>query len=551
MPRRLAVCVFFPTFAPAMMTKDEIISNLMEQLKAANRQIAAQSAHIADITARLNEALARLESIEESVKKKDETIRKEKNRNKGMSKLLEKENERQKPPKPEITEEELRIIEEARAIQRKMRGNNGVRRDSHLEVKVEYHDLYPDDPDFDPGKARPLEETGEDGLPKYRESVRYTFTPGFFTKHVYRMHTFTQDGRVFEPKTPPSVFLNSNYDSSFVAGLMQLRYMYAMPVERIVHYFGDMGFNLNKKTAGFLLRRAAETFARFYAAIRQTVLGEDYIAADETYFKILVPEKNSKGKGVRKGYFWVIVAVNAGLLYVVYEDGSRAGDVIFKEVENYSGTMQSDAASFYKKIEGGDFPDITRIACLQHIKRRFIDCQDYEPDAARMVSLMNLLYHKDHEHRVGADGWTVADHQKWRQEYAPDILAEIRRLLDGILKKPDLLPKSDLADAAGYLDMEWDALMDIFKRGDTNLDNNLVERMNRYFSMSRRSSLFFGSHSGAERAAVLYTLALSAKMNGINFFDYIVDILDKTATWQPNTPLSKYRDLLPDRWAKT
>ena len=72
--------------------------------------------------------------------------------------------------------------------------------------------------------------------------------------------------------------------------------------------------------------------------------------------------------------------------------------------------------------------------------------------------------------------------------------------------------------------------------------------MNRYFSMSRRSSLFFGSHSGAERAAVLYTLALSSKMNGINLFDYIVDILDKTGTWQPNTPLAKYRDLLPDRW---
>ena len=91
-------------------------------------------------------------------------------------------------------------------------------------------------------------------------------------------------------------------------------------------------------------------------------------------------------------------------------------------------------------------------------------------------------------------------------------------LLDEILAKPDLLPKSDLASAAGYLDMEWDAVVDIFKRGDTNLDNNLVERMNRYFSMSRRSSLFFGSHSGAERAAVLYTLALSAKTNHINLF---------------------------------
>jgi len=53
--------------------------------------------------------------------------------------------------------------------------------------------------------------------------------------------------------------------------------------------------------------------------------------------------------------------------------------------------------------------------------------------------------------------------------------------------------------------------------------------MNRYFSMSRRSSLFFGSHKGAERAAVLYTLALSAKMNRLNLFGYLVDILDRTA----------------------
>jgi hypothetical protein len=67
-------------------------------------------------------------------------------------------------------------------------------------------------------------------------------------------------------------------------------------------------------------------------------------------------------------------------------------------------------------------------------------------------------------------------------------------------------------------------------------------------TISRRSSLFFGSHKGAERAAVLYTLALSAKMNHLNLFDYLADILDRTATWQPNTPLEKYRNLLPDCW---
>ena len=93
------------------------------------------------------------------------------------------------------------------------------------------------------------------------------------------------------------------------------------------------------------------------------------------------------------------------------------------------------------------------------------------PDAARMVRLLNRLYQKEHMHKVGEKGWTVEKHQKWRQQYAPGILADIRELLDKILAKPDLLPKSDLASAAGYLDMEWDAVVDIFKLGDANLDN--------------------------------------------------------------------------------
>lgn len=531
------------------MTKDEIIANLMVQLKAANEQIAALTNRVAELTAQVAGLTASLNSAKESAKAKEDTLQKEKRKNKGLSKIIKNEGEQQKPAKPELTDAEKRVLEEAAAVRRKLRGNNGARRDRHLEARVEYHDLYPGDPDFDMAKARPLEKAGEDGAPMYRECVRYVYTPGYFTKHVYRMHTFTQDGRVFEPETPPSAFFNSNYDPSFVAGLMQMRYMYAMPMERIVHYFEDMGFILNKKTASFLMKRAAEVLARFHAAIRQAVLGEDYIAADETYFKILVPVKNTKGKGIRKGYFWVIVAVNSGLLYVVYEDGSRSGEVIYKEVEQYSGTLQSDAASFYKKIEGDAYPDITRIACLQHIKRRFIECQGYDTDSAEMVRLINKLYHEEHKHNVGEEGWTVQDNLKWRQQYAPPILAEIRSHLEKMLARNDLLPKSDLAEAVRYFDMEWHAAADIFKRGDTRLDNNLVERMNRYFSMSRRSSLFFGSHKGAERAAVLYTLALSAKMHGINLFNYIVDIIEKTATWQPNTPLDKYRDLLPDRWS--
>ena len=59
-----------------------------------------------------------------------------------------------------------------------------------------------------------------------------------------------------------------------------------------------------------------------------------------------------------------------------------------------------------------------------------------------------------------------------------------------------ILPKTEKYDAVHYMLGEWDALMNIFKRGDYHLDNNDIERLNRYISLSRRNSLFFGSHKG-------------------------------------------------------
>ena len=57
-----------------------------------------------------------------------------------------------------------------------------------------------------------------------------------------------------------------------------------------------------------------------------------------------------------------------------------------------------------------------------------------------------------------------------------------------------------------------------------------------------------GSHKGAERGAILYTIALTCRMNKVNLFEYLTDVINRTAEWQPNTPLEKYRQLLPDRW---
>ena len=145
-------------------------------------------------------------------------------------------------------------------------------------------------------------------------------------------------------------------------------------------------------------------------------------------------------------------------------------------------------------------------------------------EEGEMVKLINKLYHEEHKHKIGEK--TVG---RWRTTLNGDNNTPRHTGRDKGQARWDTeqarpASRQQTVEAANYFNNRMEAVVDIFKRGDTALDNNLVERMNRYFSMSRRSSLFFGSHKGAERAAMLYTLALSAKMNHLNLFDYLADI---------------------------
>ena len=93
----------------------------------------------------------------------------------------------------------------------------------------------------------------------------------------------------------------------------------------------------------------------------------------------------------------------------------------------------------------------------------------------------------------------------------------IRKKLERMAADKRLLPKAEKYEAVHYMVNEWDGLINIFTRGDYHLDNNLVERLNRYISLSWRNSLFFGSHTGVRRTAMFYSLACSCRLQGVNF----------------------------------
>ncbi len=154
-------------------------------------------------------------------------------------------------------------------------------------------DVYPDDPAFDSQIASHI---------GFDEVVRYELIPMKFRKVIYHVHKYSQRGVLMEGKTPIAPFLNSNYDGSFIAGISHLRFMYSMPVERIVKYFGENGFDMPKQTAHGLLAKTENLFEKLNDALKMAVKTDTYGCADETYHKVLVKKKNKDGREIKNGY---------------------------------------------------------------------------------------------------------------------------------------------------------------------------------------------------------------------------------------------------------
>ena len=487
------------------------VAFLQDQLKEANDRLG-------EANRKVDELLRKVSSLEELLVLKKAEERKQHNIIKGLTKIQQNKSEKQAPQVVSDTE----VISKAEPKPRE-KTNYGARRKEHYEVEVEEEDVDPADPRFDELKARLIDT---------HDVVRYILIPMRFIKRVYHVHVYTQDGAVMEGKAPVTPLLGSNYDGSFIAGIAQLRYIYSMPVERIVKYFTENGFDMDKGTAHGLLRKTEAIFENLYKAMGAAVKEDDYLAGDETYHSVLVGQKNKDGKGIKKGYVWSVTAVHMGLVYYFYDDGSRSEKVILNYIGDYGGTFQSDGFSPYRKMA----KRLTRLACLQHVKRKFLDCEGDE-GAQGIVGLINELYQEEHRYEIGKNGWTAEKNLRWRKKYAPVILKKIRTKLDRMAADPEMLPKSDRHTAVHYMLNEWDAIENIFTRGDYHLDNNTVERLNRYISLSRRNSLFFGSHKGAQRAAMFYSLACSCRLNKVNFFEYISDVINRTALMQPNTDI--------------
>jgi hypothetical protein len=224
---------------------------------------------------------------------------------------------------------------------------------------------------------------------------------------------------------------------------------------------------------------------------------------------------------------------------VVYEfTTDRKQEHPLKFLANYKGKIQADAYAGYDKLflPGSDREEL---GCWAHARRHVYDARDTDPQRASVaLGYIRMLYQVE----WAAAGFSRGDRAVLRREKSTPILKEFRAWLDRESLK--LLPQSPMAQAFGYIIGQWQALTRYVDVGEASIDNNAMEQRLRGPVMGRRNYLFVGSEAGGHWAAVCYSIIESCRLNGVEPYRYLKDVLRRVWTH----PQSRIEELMPRLW---
>lgn len=268
-----------------------------------------------------------------------------------------------------------------------------------------------------------------------------------------------------------------------------------------------------------------------YDHIGKRIGTKKYVQADES--PVRVQDRSKKGK-THQGYFWVYNSPLDTDIYFDYrKTRSRAGPE--SVLADFSGWLQSDGYAVYDGI--GKREDIETVHCMAHARRYFDKALKNDDRSSDMMKMIQKLY--DIERNAREDLLDHEQRQQLRQKEALPITIKMKAWLDK--HSLTLLPKSDLGKAVTYMNTRWKTLTLYLKHGLLEIDNNWVENAIRPIALGRKNWLFAGSHKGADRSAMIYTLVENAKQAGINPYAYLKTVIARIA----DHPMNKLDDLLP------
>jgi transposase len=343
--------------------------------------------------------------------------------------------------------------------------------------------------------------------------------------------------RIVQAQAPSRPIERGLAGPGLLAHVLVSKYGDHCPLYRQSEIYAREGVELDRSTLADWVGGTSRLLAPLVEALRRHVMAGDKIHGDDTPVPVLEP-----GRGKTKtGRLWTYVRDDrpAGdetppaVWYCYTPD--RKGEHPQAHLSDFTGTLQADAYAGYEKVyESGR---ILEAGCWAHVRRKFYDLlvAHKSPVAAEAVERIAGLYAIEKEIR----GRPPEERREIRNKRSRPLLESLKHWFEETLGK--LSRKSDTAMAVRYALGRWEALMRYCDDGRIEIDNNAAERSLRAVVLGRKNYLFNGSDAGGERAAAIYSLISSAKLNGLNPEAYLRKVLELIA----DHPINRIEELLP------
>lgn len=373
-------------------------------------------------------------------------------------------------------------------------------------------------------------------------SEQLEYVPARFKviRHVRPKLACTSCETIFQAAAPSRPIARGVAGPALLAHVLVSKYCDHIPLHRLARIHAREGVCFDPSTYGGWVEQSHALLDPLVAALGRYTLASAKVHADDTPVPVLDP-----GRGRTKtGRLWVYVrddraagSTEPPAAWYRYSP-NRKGEHPQGHLKAYAGILQADAYGGYVKIYATG--RVQEAACWAHARRPFWDIHEGQgrlPGTVADQALQRIaaLY------RIEADirGQPPDVRRRARQARAGPLLADLHGWFTDMLVK--VSAKSELAKAIGYTLTRWRALTRYRDDGRIEIDNNAAERALRGVALGRGNYLFMGSDAGGERAASIYSLVETAKLNGLDPQAYLREVLARIA----DHPINRIDELLP------
>jgi transposase len=347
--------------------------------------------------------------------------------------------------------------------------------------------------------------------------------------------------KIVQAPAPVKAIARGKATFGTLAHVVVAKFDHHLPLYRQTEIMAAQGIEIDRSTLAGWVGQAAALLDPIVSRIREVGLTASKIHADDTPVPVLDP---GRGK-TATGRLWAYAVDDRGsgattppLVWYAFTT-DRTGAHPQRHLASFAGYLQADGYAGYDKLYASN--RVTEVACWAHFRRKIFDIHATKPTplTTDLLARIGQLYAIEAEVR----GHLPDIRRRSRQDRTKPLIEELRQALDDALRR--LSPKSEMAKAIAYGRKRWIALTRYLEDGRLEIDNNIAERAMRCVALGRKNWLFAGSKTGGERAAAIYSVIETAKLNGLEPQAYIADVIAKIAgDW----PASRWDELMPWNW---